>query len=60
MRLVHKVLQKLGYEEMIEGKLNITAGLTAAQKPFMKLEPMLPKKMLMNNVYKMQEQGSRK
>lgn len=45
---------------MIEGKLNITAGLTAAQKSFMKLAPMLPKKMLMNNVYKMQEQGSRK
>lgn len=45
---------------MIEGKLNITAGLTAAQKPFMKLAPMLPKKMLMNKVYKMQEQGSRK
>lgn len=45
---------------MIEGKLNITAGLTASQKPFMKLAPMLPKKMLMDNVYKMQEQGSRK
>ena len=42
---------KAGYEGMIEGKLNITAGLTAAQKPFMKLAPMLPKKMLMNNVY---------
>lgn len=51
---------KAGYEGMIEGKLNITAGLTAAQKPFMKLAPMLPKKMLMNNVYKMQEQGSKK
>lgn len=51
---------KAGYEGMIEGKLNITAGLTVAQKPFMKLAPMLPKKMLMNNVYKMQEQGSRK
>lgn len=51
---------KAGYEGMIEGKLNITAGLTASQKPFMKLAPMLPKKMLMNSVYKMQEQGSRK
>lgn len=28
---------KAGYEGMIEGKLNITAGLTVAQKPFMKL-----------------------
>ena len=45
---------KAGYEGMIEGKLNIAAGLTAAQKPFMKLAPMLTKKMLMNNVYKMQ------
>lgn len=51
---------KAGYEGMLEGKLNITAGLTASQKPFMKLAPMLPKKMLMNSVYKMQEQGSRK
>lgn len=51
---------KAGYEGMLEGKLDVTAGLTAMQKPFMAMAPMLPKKMLMNNVYKMQEQGSRK
>lgn len=51
---------KAGYEGMLAGKLNVTAGLTAMQKPFMAMAPMLPKKMMMNNVYKMQEQGSRK
>lgn len=51
---------KAGYDGMLEGKLNVVAGLTAAQKPFMSMAPMLPKKMLLDNVYKMQEQGSRK
>ncbi|MFR4968624.1 SDR family NAD(P)-dependent oxidoreductase [Lactobacillus kalixensis] len=51
---------KAGYEGMLEGKLDVTAGLTATQKPFMAMAPMLPKKMLMDNVYKMQEQGSRR
>lgn len=49
-----------GYEGMLDGKLNVTAGLTAMQKPFMALSPMLPKKMLMNSVYQMQQQGSAK
>lgn len=51
---------KAGYEGMLDGKLDVTAGLTASQKPFMAIAPILPKKMLMDNVYKMQEQGSRK
>lgn len=51
---------KAGYDGMLEGKLNVVAGLTATQKPFMSMAPMLPKKMLLDNVYKMQEQGSLK
>lgn len=51
---------KDGYEGMLEGKLNITSGLTAMQKPFMAMAPLFPTKMLMNNVYDMQKQGSRK
>lgn len=51
---------KAGYEGMLDGKMNVTAGLTASQKPFMAIAPMLPKKMLMDNVYNMQKQNSAK
>lgn len=51
---------KAGYEGMLEGKLDVTAGLTAMQKPLMTIRPLIPKKLLMDNIYKMQEQGSRK
>ena len=49
---------KAGYEGMEKGELNVTAGLVGAQKIFMPLSPMMPKKMLMNNVYDMQLRGS--
>ena len=51
---------KAGYEGMEKGELNVTAGLVGAQKIFMPLSPMMPKKMLMNNVYDMQLRGSAK
>ena len=49
---------KAGYEGMEKGELNVIAGLVGAQKIFMPLSPMMPKKMLMNNVYGMQLRGS--
>ncbi|SDF16289.1 hypothetical protein SAMN04488542_106142 [Fontibacillus panacisegetis] len=49
-----------GYDAMMKGKMNITAGLVGIQKIFMKLTPILPKKMLMDNVYNMQMRGSAK
>lgn len=51
---------KAGYEGMEKGELNVTAGLVGAQKIFLPLSPMMPKKMLMNNVYDMQLRGSAK
>ena len=45
---------------MEKGELNVTAGLVGAQKIFLPLSPMMPKKMLMNNVYDMQLRGSAK
>ena len=49
---------KAGYEGMEKGELNVIAGLVGAQKIFMPLSPVMPKKMLMNNVYDMQLRGS--
>lgn len=47
-----------GYDGMLKGELNVTAGLVGAQKAFMPMTPFLPKKMLMENVYNMQLRGS--
>lgn len=47
-----------GYDGMLKGELNVTAGLVGAQKAFMPMTPFLPKKMLMDNVYNMQLRGS--
>ena len=47
-----------GYDAMLQGELEVIAGLTALQKPFMNLSPMIPKKLLLDNVYKLQERGS--
>jgi short-subunit dehydrogenase len=47
-----------GYDGMLKGELNVTAGLVGAQKVFMPLSPLMPKKMLMDNVYNMQIRGS--
>ena len=47
-----------GYEAMLKGHLNVTAGLTAMQKPLMSLAPLFPKKMMMDFVYDQQVRGS--
>ena len=40
-----------GYDGMIKGKLNVTAGLPGWQKPMMKLAPLFPRKTMLNFVY---------
>ena len=49
-----------GYDGMLKGEMNVTAGLVGAQKIFMPLTPLMPKKMMMDNVYNMQVRGSAK
>lgn len=51
---------KDGYNAMLKGKLNCTSGLISWQKPLMKLQPLFPKKMMMNIVYDQQVKGSAK
>lgn len=47
-----------GYDGMLKGEFNVTADLVGAQKAFLPLSPLMPKKMLMDNVYSMQIRGS--
>lgn len=47
-----------GYDGMLKGELNVTAGLVGYQKIFMPLSPLMPKKVLMDSVYNMQLRGS--
>jgi short-subunit dehydrogenase len=44
-----------GYTGMMEGKLDVVSGLTFPQKIMMSTLPLTPKKMLLNQVRKMQE-----
>jgi len=44
-----------GYEGMLKGKLNVTAGLTFAQKMMMATIPLSPTKMVMQQVKSMQQ-----
>ncbi|WP_241494318.1 SDR family NAD(P)-dependent oxidoreductase [Bacillus coahuilensis] len=44
-----------GYDAMLEGKLNVIAGVTYGQRIVMNMAPLLPKKMLMKQVRLMQE-----
>ena len=39
-----------GYQAMLAGKLNVFAGLTAWQRPFVGMMPMMPKKAAMGFV----------
>lgn len=41
---------KVGYQAMQAGKLNVFAGLSALQRPFVGLMPMMPKHMIMGFV----------
>ncbi len=44
-----------GYNGMLKGKLNVVSGLTASQKMMTGMIPLIPKKMLLKTVRKMQE-----
>lgn len=44
-----------GYEAMLDGKLDVIAGLTFPQKMMMAAIPLTPKKMLLSQIRKMQE-----
>ncbi len=49
---------KDGYEAMLVGELNCTSGLISWQRPLMKLQPLFPKKMMLDFVYDQQSTGS--
>ncbi len=43
-----------GYNGMIKGKLDVIAGVTFGQKIMFSLMPLIPKKMLLKEIYKLQ------
>lgn len=49
-----------GYDEMLSGKLNVTAGLPGWQKPMMALAPLFPQKAMLDFVYNQQIAGNAK
>lgn len=49
-----------GYEAMMAGKLNCTSGLVSWQRPLMALQPLFPKRMMLDLVYDQQSAGSAK
>jgi len=50
-----KKIAKDGYEAMLKGKLDVISGLTFSQKLMLALVPFTPKKLLLNQIRKMQE-----
>ncbi|WP_243387382.1 SDR family NAD(P)-dependent oxidoreductase [Bacillus kexueae] len=44
-----------GYKAMIDGRLNVIAGVTFSQRMIMGMAPVLPKKMILKQVRQMQE-----
>jgi len=51
---------KAGYEGMLRGELNVTAGLPGWQAPMMAMAPMFPRKVMLDFVYNQQIAGSAK
>lgn len=49
-----------GYDGMLKGKRNVTAGLISWQKPMMLLAPIFPQKVMLDFVYNQQIVGSAK
>ncbi len=47
---------KEGYEAMLKGKLDVISGLTLAQRVMISLVPFTPKKIILNQVRKLQEE----
>ena len=50
-----KVVAKAGYNGMLEGKLNVLAGLTLTQKILLAIIPLLPKKLVLDQIKKDQQ-----
>lgn len=50
-----KDVAREGYNGMMEGKLNVIAGVTFSQRMMMGMAPVLPKKMLLRQIRQMQE-----
>lgn len=46
---------KAGYNAMLEGKLDIMAGVTASQKVIMGMLKFIPKKLILKQVYQLQQ-----
>lgn len=46
---------KKGYNAMLKGKLNVIAGLNLPEKFMISMTPFVPKKLLLSQIYKMQE-----
>lgn len=49
------IVAKAGFEGMMKGKMTVTGGLTFMQKIFTHMTPFIPKKMLMKQIYEMQQ-----
>lgn len=47
---------KEGYDAMIKGKLDVVAGLTSSQKVTMSMLKFMPKKLMLKQVYQMQQE----
>ena len=46
---------KAGFEGMMRGKLTVFGGVSFVQRLFVSLSAVLPKKLLMNQIYDMQQ-----
>lgn len=47
---------KAGYDAMLKGQLDVVAGLTASQKATMSMLKFMPKKLMLKQVYQMQQE----
>jgi short-subunit dehydrogenase len=46
---------KEGYDAMLEGKLNVIAGVSASQRAMIAMTPLMPKKLMLKQIYQMQQ-----
>ena len=46
---------KAGFDGMMQGKMTVTGGLTFMQKIFTNMTHFIPKKLLMKQIYEMQQ-----
>ena len=51
-----KVVAQDGYNAMLKGKLDVVSGLKTSQKLMISMIPFAPKKMMLKQVRKMQEE----